>query len=66
MKFRITQEGTRHRGKPCSIGDIVEEQDKNHAGGLMCAGAVIVKDGDPVPAPPKKSAPKKKGAPSKD
>lgn len=63
MKFRITKDSTIHRGKACKAGDIVEENDRNHAGGLQCAGAVPVKDGESVPVvPAKKAAPKKKAA----
>lgn len=77
MKLRITKDGTIHRGEPKAAGEIVTEEDKNHAGGLMCAGAVPVKDGEgqpepkpapepeEKPAPPKKKAAKKKAAPKK-
>jgi hypothetical protein len=50
MKLKITKNGTIHRGVPKAAGEIVTEDDKNHAGGLMCAGAVPVK-GDERPAP---------------
>jgi len=59
MKFKITKDGTVHRGEAKKAGDIVEEIDRNHIGGLQCAGAVIASEADMAK---KKSAPKKKTA----
>ena len=60
MKFKITKDGTTHRGKAKKAGDIVEEVDRNHIGSLQCAGAVIASEADIAKAKP---APKKKAAP---
>ena len=35
-------------------GDIVEETDRNHIGGLQCAGAVVATDADVAPKKPAK------------
>lgn len=66
MKLKITKDGTIHRGVPKAAGEIVSEDDKNHAGGLMCAGAVPVKGGEdatPEPAPIPSPEPEEKGDP---
>ena len=63
MKFKITKDGTMHRGESKKAGDIVEEIDRNHIGGLQCAGAVPASEADLAK---KKEVPKKKAAPKKD
>lgn len=68
MKLKITKDGTIHRGDPKAAGEIVSEDDKNHVGGLMCAGAILVKGDEkpePAPEPPKNKVAKKKAAPKK-
>lgn len=52
-----------HRGESKKAGDIVEEIDRNHIGGLQCAGAVPASEADIAK---KKEVPKKKAAPKKD
>ncbi len=54
MKFKITKNGTNHRGQIKMAGDVVEETDRNHIGGLQCAGAVVATDADVAPKKPAK------------
>ena len=41
MKFYVTRNAISHRGVTVNKGDVIEEDDRNHIGGLQSVGCVL-------------------------
>lgn len=56
MKFYVTKDAISHRGVTVNKGDIIEETDRNHIGGLQSVGCQ--KYDEAIHGQPKAEAPK--------